>query len=90
MSIIRGFVKTKDYYEAVLESMTHVENTTILIHVQFRSCTWSRSLFHCMGFVRRAGTTGKVEISAEAKKEVDLTFLHKIDNNVEKLQIPSS
>ena len=90
MSIIRGFVKTKDYYEAVLESMTHVENTTILIYVQFRSCTWSRSLFHHMEFVRRAGTTGKVEISAEAKKEVDLTFLHKIDNNVEKLQIPSS
>ena len=90
MSIIRGFVKAKDYYEAVLESMTHVENTAILNHVQFRSCTWSISLFHRMGFVRRAGTTGKVEISAEAKKEVDLTFLHEIDNNVKKLQIPSS
>ena len=43
-----------------------------------------------MGFVRRAGTTGKIEIPALAKKEVELTFLHAIVNNVEKFQIPTS
>ena len=43
-----------------------------------------------MGFVRRAGTTGKIEIPAFAKKEVELTFLHAIVNNVEKFQIPTS
>ena len=43
-----------------------------------------------MGFARHAGTTGNVEISAEAKKEAELTFLYKIVNNVEKFQIPSS
>ena len=43
-----------------------------------------------MGFVRRAGTTGKVEIHVGAKKEVKLAFLHELVNNVEKFQIPSS
>ena len=61
-----------------------------LNHVQFQTSTWARSLFHRMGFVRRAGTTGKVEIPAGAKKEAELTFLHEIVNNVEKFQIPSS
>ena len=58
--------------------------------VQFFTCPCTRSLFHCKDFVRRAGMTGKVEISAGAKKEVELTFLHKIVNNVEKFQISSS
>ena len=43
-----------------------------------------------MGFVRRPGTTGKVRILAGAKKEAELTFLHEIVNNVEKIQIPTS
>ena len=43
-----------------------------------------------MGFVRRAGTTGKAEIPAGAKKEAEVTFLHELVNNVEKFQIPSS
>ena len=50
----------------------------------------ARGLFHRMGFVRRAATTGKVEIPAGAKKEAEVTFLHEIVNNVEKFQIPSS
>ena len=54
-----------------------------LNHVRFWTCTWARSLFHCMGFIRRAGTTGKVEISPRAKKETELTFLHEIVNSVE-------
>ena len=43
-----------------------------------------------MGFVRRARTTGKVEIPAGTKKKAELIFLHEIVNNVEKFQIPSS
>ena len=38
-----------------------------LSRVQFRICTWAKCLFHRMGFVRRAGTTVKVEIPAGAK-----------------------
>ena len=59
-------------------------------HVQFWTCTCARSLFHRIGFVRRAGTTGKVEIPADEKKEAELPFLRQIVNNVEKFQIPSS
>ena len=61
-----------------------------LDHVQFRTHTWARSLFQRMGFVRRAGTTGKVEIPEGARKEVELTFIHEIVNKVEKFQIPPS
>ena len=43
-----------------------------------------------MGFVRRARTTGKVEIPAGIKKKAELIFLREIVNNVEKFQIPSS
>ena len=38
------------------------------------------NLFDCMGFVRRAGMTRKVEIPAGAKKKVELTFSHEIVN----------
>ena len=43
-----------------------------------------------MSFVRRIGTTGRVDIPAGAKKEAELTFLHEIINNFEKFQTPSS
>ena len=42
------------------------------------------------GFVRLAGTTGRVEIPAGAKKEAELTFLHKIVYSVEKFRISAS
>ena len=61
-----------------------------LNHVQFRTCTWVRSLSHRMAFVRRAGMTRKVEIPEGAKKEAELTFLLEIVNKVEKSQIRSS
>ena len=43
-----------------------------------------------MSFVRRTGTTGRVDIPAGAKKEAELTFLQEIINNFEKFQTPSS
>ena len=75
---------------AVADALIERHPEQELSHVQFRTCTWARGLFHCMGFVRRAGTTEKVEIPAGAKKEAELTFLHKIVNNVKKFQIPTT
>ena len=49
---------------AVADALVERQLEQELSHVQFWSCTWARSLFHCMGFVRRAGTTRKVEIPA--------------------------
>ena len=51
---------------------------------------WIQSLSHQMHFVRRTATTSKVEISEGAKKEAELTFLHRIVLTVEKYKIPNS
>ena len=75
---------------AVVNALVERHPEKELNHVQFWTCTWVRSLFHCTGFVRRAGMTGKVEIPAGAKKKAELIFLQEIVNNVEKSQIPSS
>ena len=75
---------------AVADALVERHPEQQLNHVKFRTCTWARSLFHRMGFARRVGTTGKVEIPAGAKREVELTFLHEVVNNMEKFQIPSS
>ena len=84
-----GVVKTAVAI-AVANALVEKHREQELIHVQFRTCIWARNLFHRMRFVRRAGTTGKVEIPTGAKKEAELTFLHEIVYNIEKFQIPSS
>lgn len=50
----------------------------VLGHEQFQSLTRASSLFNRMGFIRRTTTNGKVEIADGARKEAELTFLHKI------------
>lgn len=75
---------------AVAEALVKRYPEKELDHVQFRTRTWARSLFHRMGFVRRTATTGKVEIPEGARKEAELTFLHEIVNKVEQFIIPPS
>ena len=48
------------------------------------------SMFRRMHFVRRTATTSKVEIPEGAKKEAELTFLHRTVSTVEKYKIPNS
>ena len=48
---------------------------------------WIQSLFHQMHFVRRTARTSKLQIPEVAKKEAELTFLHRIVLTVEKFQI---
>ena len=43
-----------------------------------------------MGYVRRAGTTAKVPITDDLKKEIELVYLHGIVNIIEKYNIPPS
>ena len=43
-----------------------------------------------MHFVRRTATTSKIEIAKGAKKEAELTFLHRIVLTIEKYKIPKS
>ena len=51
---------------------------------------WIQSLFRRMHFVRRTATTSKVEIPEGAKKEAELTLLHRLVSTVEKYQIQIS
>ena len=43
-----------------------------------------------MGFVRRMATTAKIPIPDKARKEIELVFMHKIVQKVEKHNIPHS
>ena len=51
---------------------------------------WTQSSFRWMHFVRRTATTSKVEIPEGAKKEAELTLLHRLVSTVEKYQIQIS
>ena len=52
--------------------------------------TWAQSLFRRMGFTRRVATTAKVPIPDKTRKEIELVFMHKIVQKVEKYNIPDS
>ena len=54
------------------------------------SSSWAQSLFRRMGFVRRRGTTIKLEIPDGAFKEAQLLFTHDIVSKVDKYNIPDS
>ena len=43
-----------------------------------------------MGFVRQMATTGKVPISEEVRKEVEMTYFHSIVTTIENKKIPKS
>ena len=59
-------------------------------HIELEGTSWAHSLFQRMGYVRRAGTTAKVPINDDLKKEIELTYLHGIVNIIEKYNIPPS
>ena len=52
--------------------------------------SWAENLFRQMGFVRRMATTAKISIPDKARKEIELVFMHKIIQKVEKHNIPHS
>ena len=52
--------------------------------------SWAQSLFRRMGFVRRMPRTTKIPIPDKARKEIELAFMHKIIQKVEKHNIPHS
>ena len=58
--------------------------------IDLESSSWVQSLFRRMGFVRRRGTTAKLEIPDGASKEAQLLFTHDIVPKVDKYNIPDS
>ena len=57
-------------------------------HTHIEDTSWARSLFQRMGFRKRRGTTAKVPIPGEIKKEIELTFLHEDVGIIEEHNIP--
>ena len=49
---------------------------------------WAEHLFRRMGFVRRMETTAKIPIPDKPCKEIELVFIHKIVQKVEKHNFP--
>ena len=58
--------------------------------IDLENTGWTRSLFHWMGFVRRAATTGRPKIPDETIKESGFLFYHSIIDIVNRYQIPPS
>ena len=46
--------------------------------------SWAQNLFRRMRIVRRMATTAKIPIPDKARKEIELVFMHKIVQKVEK------
>ena len=61
-----------------------------LDHLYLPGSSWAQSLLRRMKFVRRLGTTGKVPISEDLRKELELSYLYGIDSKIEKNNIPHS
>ena len=61
-----------------------------LSHIDLEKLSWWKGLFKRMGFVRRITTTGKVQISEEVLKEVEMTYFHSIVSTIENKKIPKS
>ena len=59
-------------------------------NIDLDSSSWAKSLFMCMGFVRRVCTTAKLEITVNSRKEIELVFLHQLVSKVEMYGIPPS
>ena len=60
-----------------------------LEHLNIEECSWSKSLFKRMGYVRRLATTGKVEISERLKAEIETVYLYGIVQKINEAKIPS-
>ena len=61
-----------------------------LDHIHLPGSSWAQSLLRRMKFVRRLGTTGKVPISEDLRKELELSYLYGIVSKIEKNNIPHS
>ena len=77
--MIQTFLKNTRSHGGVVNTVVVIALADALVE---RHPDQALNLFHRMGFVRRAGTTRKVEIPAGAKNEVQLAFLLQIANNM--------
>ena len=75
---------------ATAKALIEKSDEEYLSNIDFVKSSWAKSLFRCMGFVKRAATTTRPEITEGARKEAELIFHHEIVSKVEKHKIPHS
>ena len=74
---------------AAAKALQSRSNDTSVRNMVIRE-TWAQSLFRRRGYKRRFGTTSNVLISDKARNKIELIFMHKIAQEVEKHNIPHS
>ena len=75
---------------AVAQALIAKSSDESLKLLDLNNSSWSKSLFVRMGFVQRASTTARPEITEGARQESELVFHHEIVKMVEKYSIPYS
>ena len=75
---------------ATAKALIEKSDEQYLSNIDFAKSSWAKSLFRCMGFVKRAVTTARPEITEGARKEAELIFHREIVSKVEKHKIPHS
>ena len=85
-----GGVVNDDVARSVAKALVKRSGKRELEVLDLDGRSWVQSLFRRMGFVGRTATTSKVEISEGARKEAEVTYLHKIVSSIEKHKISKS
>ena len=75
---------------AIAQALIAKSEDKYLKVLDLEKTSWTKSLFHRMGFVKHSATTGKSFIPDGAKKEAGLLYHHQIIKFVEEHDIPSS
>ena len=83
----RGGVVSSTIAIAVAKGLIQSSSDADLKRIKINT-SWAESLFRRMGFVRRMAATAKIPIPEKACKEIELVFMHKIVQKVEKHNIP--
>ena len=79
----RGGVVSSTIAIAVANGLIQSSSDADLKRIKINT-SWAESLFRRMGFVRRMAATAKIPIPEKACKEIELVFMHKIVQKVEK------
>ena len=61
-----------------------------LSNIKFEESSRTKSLFRRVGFVQHQIRTGKVDISQEVHKEVEICYFHSVVSKIKRNQIPAS
>lgn len=86
----RGGVVSFTIAESVVIALIKRHPEYNLGHIKVTGSSFAQSILRRMKFVRRFGTTGKVQISEDLRQELSKSYLYGIVSKIEKHKIPHS